>query len=179
MIAMAALFVGMLYMRNKNTSVVGTVNISSSPSDIKVIAELNGQPLNKGKPLSMPLQLNVPSGDHVLELKRPGLQPKQLEFKISSANSKVVENIIFEKDTSVPTAQLKIITSPAGAQVLHTDGWDSGTSPYVFKLISVGVPQRFRVIHPNCRTGTFEEIIPRSEANRMRIRKLELRDCKK
>ncbi|MFZ9520559.1 MAG: serine/threonine protein kinase [Silvanigrellaceae bacterium] len=178
LVAVAALFVALLYLRNRNVGTQFVLSVTGSPADVKVAVEIDGQPFNKGKPLSLPLQIPVGPGLRVLELKRPGLMTKRLEFKVGSPTSKLSEHVVFERDPAVPTAQLKIITDPPGAQITHTGGWDSGTSPFIFRLVPVGSPQRFRVVHPNCRPGTFEEVMSSADANRTRIRKLELRDCK-
>jgi len=171
-------FMFMLFMRSKPSDAQQLFTITSSPGDLRVLATVNGQVLNKGKPLSMPLQMNLNVGKHTIELRRPGLTPRRLEVNIGSAGLKTSEHVIFERDKSVPTAQLRIFSEPPGAQITQADGLDSGMTPYVFRLVPVGVPQRFRVTHPNCRAGSFEEVIPSSEAGRLRVRKLELRDCK-
>ncbi|MEN9826843.1 MAG: hypothetical protein RI953_2588 [Pseudomonadota bacterium] len=176
--AVAGLFGALLYLRNRNVGTQFILSVTGSPADIKVAVELDGQPFNKGKPMSLPLQVPVGPGVRVLELKRPGLLTKRLEFRVGNPTAKLSEHVVFERDPEVPTAQLKIITDPPGAQVSHTGGWDAGSSPFVFRLVPVGTPQRFRVVHPNCKPGTFEEVLPSSDANRTRIRKLELRDCK-
>jgi serine/threonine protein kinase len=178
-VVVAALWFGIMFqLKNKTAEVSQVVTITSSPGDIKVLATLDGQILNKGKPLSMPLQLNLTSGKHIVDLSRPGLSTQRVEFNIGAIGAQTSQHVVFSKDPAVPTAQLRILSEPAGAQISLADGWDGGLTPYVFKYIPVGVAQRFKVTHPKCRAGSFEEIIPSSEAGRIRHRKLELRDCK-
>jgi serine/threonine-protein kinase len=177
--ATALVAAGIYYFKNRNATIPSTVTISSNLGDLRVLATLNGQPLNGSKPMALPLQLNLMAGHYVLELKRPGLVSKRLEMTIPLGGSKLSETVVFERNPAVPTARLKIITDPPGAVMTHVSGWDSGPSPYVFRFVPVGLAQRYRVTHPRCLPGTFEEVIPASEANRERIRKLELKGCKK
>jgi hypothetical protein len=178
-VVVAAIWFGiMLQMKNKAVESMQIVTITSSTGELKLVASLDGQVLNKGKPLSMPLQLNLTTGKHTVELRRPGLIAESIEFNVGGIGSPSSHHVVFKRDPAVPTAQLRILSEPPGAQISQADGWDSGLTPHVFKYVPVGVAQRFRVTHPNCRAGSFEEMIPSSEAGRTRHRKLELRDCK-
>lgn len=176
---LAVLFFSLvLFVRNRNANIQSVLTVTSSPSDVRVIVEVDGQIWNRGKPVELPLQLSLGAGQHTLEFKRPGLLKKRMNVRVGSGTTKLSEHIVFERNPTEPTAQLRIITDPPGAQISHVDGWDVGLSPYIFKFVPVGSIQRYRVTHPRCRAGSFEELIPKSDANRIRTRKLELRDCK-
>lgn len=177
-LAVAVFFFVMLQIRAKNNNSQSLLTINATPADIRAVTFVNGQPLNKGKPQGFPLQLQLASGQYSIEFKRPGLKAKRLDIKVGPSGAQLNEQLVFEVDSSTPTASLRIISDPPGAQISHAEGWDSGTTPYVFKYVPVAVPQRFRVVHPRCRAGSFGEMIPSTEAGRMRVRKLELKDCK-
>jgi hypothetical protein len=83
-----------------------------------------------------------------------------------------------ERDNTVPTAQLRIITQPPGARVTNQEGWDvGGTTPHLFELMPINQKLRFRIQHPKCKPGSFEETLTRNDLSRTAVRKLELRDC--
>lgn len=175
----AAFFVGLYMLKNRSVGLQSTFVLSVEPENIRMLVELNGKPLGKGRPMSFPLQLSLPHGQHIISLARPGLKTKQIEVKTNPAGGTIQEQMVLERDAATPSAQLRIITVPAGALVTNLEGWDSGNTPYLFKFLPVDQKLRFRLQHPKCKTGIFEETLTREEANKLSVRKLELRECER
>jgi hypothetical protein len=81
---------------------------------------------------STPLNVQLPAGQHVLELRRRGATRAQALVIARNGQSSV--NIDW---TSRPKGQLKVESSPAGAHVL-VDGRDVGAAPLTLSEITVG-----------------------------------------
>jgi len=175
----SALFAGLYFIKNRSVGLQSTLVLSTMPENVRMLVELNGKSLGKGKPMTLPLQLTLPTGVHSIVLSRPGLKTKQIEIKAPASGKKFEEQALLERDPSLPTAQLRIVTEPPGAQVTNLEGWDAGETPYLFRLLPVGEKLRFRVQHPKCKSGVFEETLSREDVQRTSLRKLELRECKR
>jgi hypothetical protein len=173
-----ALFASLYMIRNRGAGLASTVTLSVSPGNVRMLMEVNGRPFGGGKPIGFPVQLNLPPGQHSIVLSRPGIRTKQVEIKTSLAGGKINEQVFLERDNTVPTAQLRIITQPPGARVTNQEGWDvGGTTPHLFELMPINQKLRFRIQHPKCKPGSFEETLTRNDLSRTAVRKLELRDC--
>ena len=177
MLLVGALFAGLYFIKNRSAGLQSTLVLATMPENVRMLVELNGKSLGKGKPMTLPLQLTLPTGLHSIVLTRPGLKTKQIEIKAPASGGKFEEQVILERDPNLPTAQLRIVTEPPGAQVTNLEGWDAGETPYLFKLLPVGQKLRFRVQHPKCKSGVFEETLNREDVQRTSLRKLELREC--
>ncbi|MEY4065329.1 MAG: hypothetical protein RIR26_1537 [Pseudomonadota bacterium] len=177
LLAVVALVFGLYVVKSRGMGLPSTLTITTSPQNVRMIVELDDRPMWKGKPVAFPVQLSVPPGVHRITLTRPGLKTKQLDVKAPPLGAQLQEQVILERDTNVPTAQLRIVTEPSGAKVSTFDGWDGGESPYLFRLIPVGQRIRFRIQHPRCKSGVFEETLTAEDVNRISVRRLELRDC--
>jgi serine/threonine protein kinase len=177
-LALVAFVFGLYVVKNRGVGLPSTLTITTSPQNVRMTVDLDGRPMWKGKPVAFPIQLSVPPGQHRITLSRPGLKTKQLDVKASPLGGQLQEQVILERDPNVPTAQLRIITEPSAAKVTTFDGWDGGESPYLFRLIPIGQKIRFRIQHPRCKSGVFEETLSAEDINRISVRRLELRECK-
>jgi serine/threonine protein kinase len=179
LVLLVGILFGALYMiRSRGAGLASTVTLSVSPGNVRMLMEVDGRPFGGGKPVGFPVQLTLPPGQHQIILSRPGIRTKQIDLKTTLAGGKINEQVILERDSSVPTAQLRILTQPPGARVTNQEGWDpGGTTPHVFELMPINQKLRFRIQHPNCKPGSFEETLTRNDVNRTAVRKLELRDC--
>ncbi|NBO37892.1 hypothetical protein EBU99_04835 [bacterium] len=146
-LAMGGLFAALYFMKNRGSGVQSSLIISTSPENIRLMVELNGRPLGKGRPMEFPLQINVPVGQHVVTLSRPGLRTKQLDFKASSSGGKLQEQVILERNSAEPGATLRIVTDPPGALVSNLEGWDAGDSPYIAKPEFMKKPSQKTTFH--------------------------------
>lgn len=172
------LFAGLYALRHRNVGLQSQLILSVEPENIRLLVEWNGRAMGKGKPMEFPLQLSLPVGQHTLVLSRPGLKTKRVEVKALSTGGTIQEQVVLERDPTTPTGQLRIMTSPSGAIVTNLDGWDSGKAPYLFKLMPIDQKLRFRLQHPNCKTGIYEEpALSRADTGKILVRKIELRDC--
>jgi len=179
LVLLVGVLFGAIYMiRNRGAGLASTVTLSVSPGNVRMLMEVNGRPFGGGKPVGFPVQVTLPPGQHSIVLSRPGIRTKQIDVKTTLAGGKINEQVILERDSSVPTAQLQIFTQPPGARVTNQEGWDAGgTTPHVFDLMPINQKLRFRIQHPKCKSGSFEETLTRNDINRTVWRKLELRDC--
>jgi len=86
-----------------------------------MIVEVNGQPINEGKPLSFPSVLTLPSGSHQVLLTRPGFKSKEINVDLTAgANRDEVVRLEAERFQTVSAA---IVTVPEGAELPSAEGW--------------------------------------------------------
>lgn len=178
LLAVAALFAGLLYLRNKGQYASATLELKTVPADIRMIVEVNGQSLNQGKPLSFPSTLSLPPGSHHILLTRPGFKPKELAIELSAGMRR--DEVIRLETERYQTVSVEIISFPEGATVVSEEGWGEGKTPHKIHHLPVNQKLRFRLNHPNCRSVPIELSLSRRDAAAGLIKKrYELRGCKR
>ena len=178
LIAVAALFTGLVYVRNRNQTTPATLQIKTVPADIRMIVEVNGQPINEGKPLGFPSMLTLPSGSHKILLTRPGFKSKELLVDLASGASR--DEVVRLETERLQTVSVEIITMPEGAALVSEEGWGEGRTPHTIHHLPVHQKLRFRLKHPNCRDVPIELSLNKRDAVQGLVkRRYELRGCKR
>lgn len=178
LIAVAALFAGLVHLRNRNQGIPATLELKTVPLNLRMLVELNGQPLNQGKPLSFPLTMNLPAGRHQILLTRPGFKTNELNFEVAAGARR--DEVIRLESERFQTVSVEVVTIPAGASLVSEDGWGEAVSPQTIHHLPINQKLRFRVSHPNCRSVPIELVFGRKDALAGLVkRRYELRGCKR
>lgn len=178
LLAVASLFAGLVYVRNRNQATPATLQLKTVPPGIRMIVEVNGQPINEGKPLSFPSVLTLPSGSHQVLLTRPGFKSKEINVDLTAGASR--DEVVRLETERFQTVSAEIVTVPEGAELVSEEGWGEGRTPHTIHHLPVNQKLRFRLKHPNCRNVPIELVFNRRDAAVGLVRKrYELRGCKR
>lgn len=123
-----------------------------------------------------PATFSLDNGEYSVRVFRPGFEMQRFSFATSIFERTLRHSLVLEKSGLL--GQLRITTTPPGAEITSSDGFIQATSPGVLTYVPIGKPLDLTIRHPRCAPFTYKERLPRSAEKTVLNRTIQLRDCR-
>ena len=138
--------------------------------------EVQGKNVNESRIVESPFKMNLRAGEYDFRIFRPGFEKSSFKIKTSILERSIKKSIVLEKDA--PLGQLRLITSPPGAEITSSDGFFKETSPALLSFLPLGRAINLTLRHPRCAPTNYREVLPRGSEQTVLTRSVVLKDCK-
>ncbi len=152
-----------------------TFDLSVAPR-VPVRVDVVGSGVNLTRMIEGNTRLNLSAGEYNVRVFRPGFAMQKFSFTTSLFERNFKRSLVLEKTGLL--GQLRIVTSPAGAEVKTQDGFVRATTPALLSYLQIGKKFIFHISHPKCSPYVYKDRLPRSSEKSVLTRTIRLKGCR-